>query len=289
VGPFTFLGVPIDSVGRSGGTEHAPGAFRAHSRRDDPWLAADAGDLDVRIRGDDRDPVSGVIAIGDVLAMTRAVGDAVEALRRDGRIPFVMGGCCSLVPGALAGARRADPRVGLVYLDGHLDLYDGETSPTGEAADMPIAVVLGRGPSAWVDAAGSVADPDRVWLLGPRDLQEALGYGHPDPGDIAGLSYTDADAIRATGGAAIGRATADAAGPCWVHLDVDVLDEAAFPATDYLMPGGLQLAELGDLLRPLLATPSLAGVSVGCYNPDKDPDGSNGEALASLFRGALAD
>jgi len=289
VGPFTFLGVPIDSVGRSGGTEHAPGAFRAHSRRDDPWLAADAGDLDVRIRGDDRDPVSGVIAIGDVLAMTRAVGDAVEALRRDGRIPFVMGGCCSLVPGALAGARRADPRVGLVYLDGHLDLYDGETSPTGEAADMPIAVVLGRGPSAWVDAAGSVADPDRVWLLGPRDLQEALGYGHPDPGDIAGLSYTDADAIRATGSEAIGRATADAAGPCWVHLDVDVLDEAAFPATDYLMPGGLQLAELGDLLRPLLATASLAGVSVGCYNPDKDPDGSNGEALASLLRGALAD
>ena len=289
MGPFTFLGVPIDSVGRSGGTEHAPGAFRAHSRRDDPWLAADAGDLDVRIRGDDRDPASGVIAIGDVLAMTRAVGDAVEALRRDGRIPFVMGGCCSLVPGALAGARRADPGVGLVYLDGHLDLYDGETSPTGEAADMPIAVVLGRGPSAWVDAAGSVADPDRVWLLGPRDLQEALGYGHPDPGDIAGLSYTDADAIRATGSEAIGRATADAAGPCWVHLDVDVLDEAAFPATDYLMPGGLQLAELGDLLRPLLTTPSVAGVSVGCYNPDKDPDGSNGEALASLFRGALAD
>ena len=289
MGPFTFLGVPIDSVGRSGGTEHAPGAFRAHSRRDDPWLAADAGDLDVRIRGDVRDPASGVIAIEDVLAMTRAVGDAVEALRRDGRIPFVMGGCCSLVPGALAGARRTDPGVGLVYLDGHLDLYDGETSPTGEAADMPIAVVLGRGPSDWVDAAGSVADPDRVWLLGPRDLEEALGYGHPHPGDIAGLSYTDADAIRATGAATVGQATADAAGPCWVHLDVDVLDEAAFPATDYLMPGGLQLAELGDLLRPLLATPSLAGVSVGCYNPDKDPDGSNGEALASLFRGALAD
>jgi arginase len=287
--PFSFLGIPIDSVGRSGGTEHAPAAFRSHSRADDPWLAADAGDLDVRIRGDVRDPASGVIAIEDVLAMTRAVGDAVEALRRDGRIPFVMGGCCSLVPGALAGARRADPGVGLVYLDGHLDLYDGETSPTGEAADMPIAVVLGRGPSAWVDAAGSVADPDRVWLLGPRDLEEALGYGHPHPDEIAGLSFTDADAIRASGAAAVGRATADAAGPCWVHLDVDVLDEAAFPATDYLMPGGLQLAELGNLLRPLVTSPSLAGVSVGCYNPDKDPDGSNGDALAALLRDALAD
>ncbi|HEV8089090.1 MAG TPA: arginase family protein [Actinomycetota bacterium] len=286
--PFTFLGVPIDSVGRSGGTEHAPAAFRGHSHEADPWSAADAGDLDVRIRGDVRDPASGVIAIDDVVAMTREIGDAVEGLRRDGRIPFVMGGCCSLIPGALAGARRVDPGVGLVYLDGHLDLYDGETSPTGEAADMPIAVVLGRGPSVWVDAAGSVADPDRVWLLGPRDLEEALGYGHPHPDDIAGLTFTDADTIRALGPGAVGRATADAAGPCWVHLDVDVLDEAAFPATDYLMPGGLQLAELGDLLRPLLASPSLAGISIGCYNPDKDPGGANGDALTGLFRDALA-
>jgi arginase len=50
-----------------------------------------------------------------------------------------MGGC-SLLPG-LAGARRTYGRVGPAYLDGHLDLYDGVTSPTGEAADMPISVV----------------------------------------------------------------------------------------------------------------------------------------------------
>jgi arginase len=287
--PFTFLGVPIDSVGRSGGTEHAPAAFRGHSRDGDPWSMSDARDLDVRIRGDVRDPASGVIAIDDVVAMNRAVADAVDGLRRDGRIPFVMGGCCSLVPGALAGARRRDASIGLIYLDGHLDLYDGETSPTGEAADMPVAVVLGRGPSVWVDAAGSVTEPGRVRLLGPRDLDEALGFGHPHPDDIAGLSFTDANAIRATGAEAVGRETADAAGPYWVHLDVDVLDETAFPATDYLMPGGLQLAELRDLLRPLLASPSLAGVSVGCYNPDKDPGGTNGAALAAVFRDVLAD
>ena len=142
-----------------------------------------------------------------------------------------------------------------------------------------------------MDAAGSTTDPEHVWLVGPRDLEEALGYGHPDPSDIPGLSFTDADTIRAAGAGAVGRATADAAGshPYWVHLDVDVLDQAAFPATDYLMPGGLELTQLGDLLMPLLTSSSLAGVSVGCYNPDKDPDGVNGEALVSLFRGALAD
>ena len=131
-----------------------------------------------------------------------------------------------------------------------------------------------------------------MWLVGPRDLEEALGYGHPDPADIPGLSFTDADTIRATGAGAVGRATADAAGsqPYWVHLDVDVLDQAAFPATDYLMPGGLQLPRARrSARRPCSSSPSLAGVSIGCYNPDKDPDGANGEALVRLFRGALAD
>lgn len=46
-----------------------------------------------------------------------------------------------------------------------------------------------------------------------------------------------------------------AAGPYWVHLDVDVLDEAELPATDYLLPGGLTFAELGELMQPLVASP----------------------------------
>lgn len=289
---FTFLGVPIDSVARSGGTEHAPAAFRAHTQAGDPWAADDAGDLEVRIRGDLRDPASGVVAFDDVRTMTSAVADAVASLVAEGHAPFVMGGCCSLVPATLAGAQRSRGDVGLVYLDGHLDLYDGSTSPTGEAADMPISVVLGRGPAPWVDAVGSTTDARRVWLVGPRDLDEALTYGHPHPDDIPGLSWIDADAVRARGASAAGSSVAqEAAGDdgFWVHLDVDVLDERSFPATDYLMPGGLELEQLTELLRPLVGSAACVGVSVGCYNADKDPEGDNGAALADMFRTALRD
>ena len=289
---WTYLGVPIDSVGRSGGTEHAPAAFRSQTRPDDPWAADDAGDLDVRIRGDVRDPESGVIAIDDVLAMTGAVIEAVASLTGEKRAPFVMGGCCSLVPAVLAGAQRSLGDVGLVYLDGHLDLYDGTTSPTGEAADMPISVVLGRGPATWVEAVGTSTGAGRVWLVGPRDLEEALTYGHPHPRDIPGLTHIDADTIRERGASTVGTSVAhDAAEGAgfWVHLDVDVLDERAFPATDYLMDGGLEVADLTDLLRPLLTSPACVGVSVGCFNPDKDPDGANGAALADAFRTSLPD
>jgi arginase len=287
---WTFLGVPIDSVGRSGGTEHAPAVFRSHTRDDDPWARDDRGDLDVRIRGDLRDPASGVIAIDDVLAMSHAVEEAVASLHIADQPVLVMGGCCSFVPAALAGAQRSMGDVGLVYVDGHLDLYDGETSPTGEAADMPISVVPGRGPAAWVSAVGDITDAERVWLVGPRDLEEALPYGHPHPDEIAGLTYIDATAIRGRGASTVGASVAGSAATgagFWTHLDVDVLDQGVFPATDYLMDGGLELSELVELLRPLLTSPRCVGMSVGCYNPDKDPAGESGAALADALRSSM--
>jgi arginase len=289
---FTFVGVPIDSVGRAGGTEFAPQAIREASAGSWLW-PVDAGDLDVRIRGDDRDPDTGIIGSADVLRTTEVVEHAVGEIVGGGdAVPFVMGGCCTLMPGSLAGARRVLGPTALVYIDGHLDLYDGVTSPTGEAADMPMSVVLGRGPAAWVGACGGpVLDPRHAAIVGFRDLEEALGYGHPHPRDIAGLTAIDADAVRARGGRAVSEELVGRfrdPGRRWVHLDVDVLDQEVFPATDYLMPGGLAWPELTDLLGPLLGAPGLAGVSVGCYNPTKDPGGADGRALVEAFRSASA-
>ena len=79
--------MPIDSVGRLGGTEHAPRALR------DVGLiealdARDAGDLDVHIRDERRDPDTGVVGIADVLAMTAAVRSAVSEVLAGGRAPI---------------------------------------------------------------------------------------------------------------------------------------------------------------------------------------------------------
>ena len=38
--------------------------------------------------------------------------------------------------------------LGVAYVDGHVDVYDGRSSPTGEAADMPMGVAFGLGPAA---------------------------------------------------------------------------------------------------------------------------------------------
>jgi arginase len=291
---LVVLGVPIDCVGipdasdRPVGTELSPGALRAAGLLSATG-AADAGDLPVRLVGRERDAGTGVLAWPSVREVTAAVRSRVTQLLREGKTPLVLGGCCTLLPGALAGARDAIGAIGLAYLDGHLDLYDGVTSPTGEPADMPIAVVTGHGPAAWVDAVGPgpLVAPDRVALLGPRDRDEAIGYGSVVPEQLGVPAEHTPARLRAAGLAITGAEVAERLGRYWVHLDVDVLDEQAFPATDYLMPGGLTLTEVGELLRPLVRATSCVGLSVGCYNPQRDPDGSCGRDLVSLLADAL--
>lgn len=277
--PLTLIGVPIDSVGRDGGAELAPAALR------ELGLAAalggaDEGDLPVRIRGEERDPATGILASDDVLSATGTIRAAVAERIGAGARPFLAGGCCAELPGALAGARDALGEIGLVHLDGHRDLYDGETSPSGEAADMPISVALGLGPAAWVEATGgaSVA-PERTALLGFHDPEEP-----PVPGRLSELTLLGAEELRADPTRAATRlaSTLAAPGPFWLHFDVDALDQAVFPATDYPMPGGLDWDDAREVLAPLVASSSLIGFSLACYNPEKDPNLTCGEQLVTL-------
>jgi arginase len=286
---WTAIGVPIDSVGRSGGTEKAPRALREAGLLE-RLGAADAGDLDVHIRDERRDPASGVVGIGGVLATTTAVRTAVRELLEAGRRPLVLGGCCTLLPGALAGMRDAGGPVTLAYVDGHVDVYDGATSPTGEAADMPVGVALGRAPASWVDASGGASiEPGGVEVLGARDLEEAADIAPLLAGELAGLGVLSPADLRAQGLAAAAAAAAGRlGGRFWLHLDVDVLDMEAMPATDYLMPDGLHWDELAELLGPLGASPGLAGLSLGCLNPEKDPDGVYTRMTVELLSGAFA-
>jgi arginase len=299
---LVLVGVPIDCVGAPApdhapfGTELSPAALRA-AGVGGALAGEDGGDLDVRLTGRDRDAATGVLGWPAVVEVTDAVRDRVRDLVAGGRLPVVLGGCCTLLPGALAGARDAlgplGRSLGLAYLDGHLDLYDGRTSPTGEPADMPVAVVSGLGPPGWaalVDAP--VVAADRLVLLGPRDREEAASLGSALPeqlGIAAELTPTD---LRALGPDEAGRRARDrlaaSGGRYWVHLDVDVLDEVEFPATDYLMPGGLTLAELAGVLTPLTRSSALAGISLGCYNPQKDDGGRGALALVGLLAQALA-
>lgn len=254
--------------------------------------AADLGDLDVLIDPPVRDPGTGIVGSDSVLEVTRTIRDAVARHTDPNAKLVILGGCCTLAVGAIAGLRDRMGDVGVVYVDGHLDLYDGENSPTGEAADMPLAVALGFGPAAWVDAAGGPSIvPADVALLGFRDLEEARGYGSVVPEALPGITARDTGDIRRDGPAAtaVDARAAVASGDrrFFVFVDLDVLDESVFP-NDAPVPDGIDWPELRDLLSPLVRDPACLGLAVACYNPERDPERDSARRIVSLLSEVVA-
>jgi arginase len=288
---WTVLGAPFDSSGTSRGEERAPGSLRA-AGLPDVFGAIDDGDVAPPLRDPVRDRETGVIAFADLRVSSQALRAAVADALTRGERPLVLGGDCTLLLGAVAGVRDAVGRVGLWFVDGHADYLDGSSSPTGEAADMALAMLTGDGPQALTRlvAEGPLVEAADVVILGHRPAalssDVALELGRL-PAAIACMSAED---IRVAGPAGVGkrweRALADR-GPTWLHLDLDVLDEAALPAVTYPQPRGLDWDAFVALARPLLASHALVGASVADFNPDLDEDGRHARRIVDALASAL--
>lgn len=291
--PWTILGLPIDCTGRAIGVERMPAALRA-AGLPERLGARDLGDLPVSIDDSRRDPATGIIGFDAVRASSAATRDALGAMLARGERPLLIGGDCTLLIGACAALKDGFGRYGLAFVDGHLDFYDGRTSPTGETADMDLAILSGFGPAGLIDLAGAppLVDPADVVVLGYRDGQQAAADGALDPA-VAAPAIRLYDAAALHGGAArvggeVAAAFAAAPSRFWLHLDLDVLDESAMPAVDYRMPGGLTWDQLAGLLVPLARSPALIGADVTIYNPTLDQDGAYARRIVRLLGDVLA-
>ncbi|MFG3056647.1 arginase family protein [Kitasatospora sp. NPDC048239] len=225
-----------------------------------------------------RDEATGILNPAGIARYSTALADAVGAVLDRGRFPVVLGGDCSILLGNLLALRRRG-RYGLLFLDGHTDFYQPSAEPVGEAASMDLALATGRGPRPLTDLEGRgplVRDEDVV-AFGYRDTAEAVEAGmQPLP---PRMHTIDLDAVRAAGAAtaarrAVDHLTAGGSTGFWVHLDVDVLDDAVMPAVDYRLPGGLTWPELETVLRTALTDDRAAGLDVTIFNPRLDPAGT---------------
>ena len=54
----------------------------------------------------------------------------------------------------------------------------------------------------------------------------------------------------------------------WIHFDTDVIADEENWAVDYRLPGGLSFNECEKLLKGLLDTRQIVGMSVTIFNPD---------------------
>ena len=226
-GQCTLLGAPLDSSGSGRGEKNAPGALRAAGLVDalGVW---DAGDADTILTDPTRDPVTGLIGFSGLVRASQALRSTLRGPLSLGARPLVIGGDCTILLGILAAMRdHDDSRIGLWFLDGHADFYDGSTSSTGEGADMELAIATGHGPAGLVDLAQPPLVVAReVVLLGHRRAED-----DPDTANELGflptsLFHLDATTITEIGAARVGQEVehrlASAVERAWLHLDLDV-------------------------------------------------------------------
>jgi arginase len=290
---FTIIDAPSILGLRPTGVEHLPQALKAAGLMS-ALRAEYGGRVSPLSYSSERDTSTLLLNPNSIREFSLQLANAVTLVLHKKRFPLVLGGDCSILIGNLLALRRLGT-YGLFFIDGHADFYQPQASPTGEAADMELAIVSGRGPNVLTNINGLkplVRDQDII-LFGYRDAEQAASYGSQDVRDT-NMHVFDLPYIRK-----IGTITAAASQTVemlvndagldgfWIHLDADVLDDSIMPAVDYrLGGGGLSFSELSELLKILVASDRAVGMDITIFNPLLDLDGSiTRRFVSSLVQG----
>ena len=295
--PIALLGAPSNigirpyDDGRLRGLDRAPAALRARGLTA-RLHADDIGDVLPPAYVDFTRPAGRVRNEAGLVGYSRDIGERVQDAVRDRRFVLLLGADCSIVLGALLGARQgAESRVGLIYVDGHADFATPEESVTGSAASMCAAFAVGRGDSELARLAGvPLVNGAELAILGRRDDADGNIYGQ-DALHAAGVLDIPAVDLHRRGAAAVAAATLErlsGVSRLWIHVDADVLDPSVMPAVDSPEPDGLSVDELVTLLRPFVRDPRTVGLELTIYDPNLDADGACAETLVSVLEQTFA-
>ena len=191
----------------------------------------------------------------------------------------VLGGDCSILLGIMS-ALKTRRSYGLIFIDAHADFYEPEKSTTGEVADMDLAIVTGRGPEVLtnINNLKPYVKDENVIHIGQRDWDETKKYGSQDIREtkIKCISLADIEknGIEKITGSVLQHIEQIKVDGFWLHFDTDVLADEINPAVDYRIPGGLLFGQAVYLIRSLLLTGKMAGISITIFNPTLDKNGS---------------
>ncbi|MDK9715602.1 MAG: arginase [Sulfuritalea sp.] len=233
-----------------------------------------------------RDPVDAVQGV--VTRLADSVGGHLE----HGDFPLVIGGDHSCAIGTWSGVKRvlgAEARLGLIWIDAHMDSHTVATSQTRNIHGMPLASLLGHGDPRLTGVAGAGAKllPEDVCLIGVRSFEsdeavllKQLGVRVYFMHEVRrrGLAEVFAEALSR-----VGRHTRGYG----ISIDLDALDPAEEPGVGTPVPGGLLRADLTDALALAHGDEKLLAVEIVEYNPYRDDGFVTARAIHDLCQSLI--
>jgi arginase len=198
------------------------------------------------------------------------------------RFPVVLGGNCSDTIGLLSGI--PEQSLGVVWFDAHGDFNTPETTVSGYLDGMGLAIAAGL---CWKTMASRIPNfrpiaGERILHLGARDIEpeEALTLAR------AGVTVIPAEQMASGDPAALSQAL-DAlrakVDHLVIHIDLDVLDPARYPANHFPGAGGLDVETVKSAIRQLRQRFTISGLSVASFDPSFDAHGATLRAGVELI------
>ena len=198
------------------------------------------------------------------------------------------GGDHSTAMGIWQGAMTAlgpDRRLGLIWIDAHLDLHNFKTSPSGNLHGMPLAALLGRGDPqlAKIYGPGPHLHSENLALIGARSYEfeeqqvvEELNV-HCSYGRATAEPRSLTEVLQE--GVSIVTRNTDYYG---ISLDLDAIDPVSAPGVGTPVDGGFSGKELCRAFSSIFHDNRLLGVEIAEYYPGFDQNQRTLKLIAEL-------
>ena len=290
---IAIIGAPSSAAAFLPGSEKAPAALRAagivERLQSIGYEVTDLGDCAPRLFADD-DEHKRARNIPEIVASLNDLKPRAELGFKSGALVLVLGGDCTQIIALLTGARRYYKHVNLLWVDRDADLNTPASTPSGRLDGMVLASIIGKGSPELVRFWGEpplVREPDTLLYGLVRVDQPEVDFLTRSP-----LRHVYAADITLHGAEksahdALAHLHAESR-EFMVHLDLDVIAQEEFAATNVPDSGGLSFAEVRSSFVEFVKQKNLLGLDVAQYNPDRDPDGSAARKVVDLLADALA-
>jgi arginase len=290
---IALIGAPSSAAGFALGTEKAPAALRAtglvEKLQSIGYEVSDLGDCAPRLFAED-DEHKRARNIPEIVAALNDLKPRAELAAKSGALLLVLGGDCVETVAILAGARRYYKHVSLLWVDRHADLNTPASTPSGRLDGMALAAIIGKGSPELVRFWGEpplVREPDTL----------IYGLEQVDPAEKEFLArspvrhvYASDIQNRGASGAAQNALSQlhTEAREFMLHLDLDVIAQEEFSASNVPGSGGLSYGSVKESLIEFVKQKNLLAFDVAQYNPEKDTDGTCAAKIIELLTEALA-
>lgn len=292
-----IIGVPMDLGAGRRGVDMGPSAIRI-SR-----LHRGLGQLGLKLEDGGNLEVPGVEQIHygrreakyleEVNSVCRCLARETQSTLEADYFPLVLGGDHSITVGTVSGLstyyRGFGQRIGLIWIDAHPDMNTPLTTPSGNVHGMPLAALLGIGPTELATIGGfqpKVAIENAV-VVGARSIDAKERDNIQEAGlRVISMSEIDRFGLVAAMEQALALANTGTAG-FHCSLDLDVVDPQVAPGVGSPVPGGISYRESHLAMEMIHDAGGCLSLDVVEVNPILDSKNRTGNLAVELICSAF--